>query len=160
MRGKPGINYEGEEALDSIVSILDKNRILTLSTFDRRGNQPCSCSAHYAFDDQLNLYIWTNPESLHGRNMRKNPKVAINIADSSQAWSTLVRGVQMFGTADRVKESELEKAGSLYLKRFPAASGFAGGNFNSKKSGLRMFKIKTKKIKLLDGSVAWAGTGY
>ena len=135
-----------------ITTILEKSILLTLSTIGAGHKQPCSCTTYYAFDKDFNLYLWTDPASLHGRNIEKNSLVAVNIFDSNQEWGGHLRGIQMQGKAQRVGTSELVKAGNLYIKRFSKsllrvknAKGFHAKIFKS-----RLYKIIPKKIKVFD----------
>ncbi len=137
---------------NSIKSILSNNNLLTLSTFDNKNKQPCSSTAYFVYDSKFNIYIWTSSKSLHGRNMSKNAKVAINIFDSKQEWGTLLQGLQIFGTAHIVNKVELIKAATLYVKRFPNVSEYIKklSDFSSSKFEDRLYKIKPYKIKVLD----------
>lgn len=77
-----------EKVLNSIKDILGKNKLLTLSTI--KNNQPHSNTAYYSFDKNFNLYIWSEKDTAHSRNILKNKKVAVNIFDSSQKCDSLL----------------------------------------------------------------------
>lgn len=141
---------EKEEIRKSIIKILEKNNLLTLSTINK--NKPHSCSAYYVFDKELNLYIWTEKKSKHSTNILKNPKVSINIADTSQKWGSNLQGIQMQGIAKETVESELIKAGTLYMKRFPGVLKHVkkAKDFISKEFESVILKFEISKIKLLD----------
>ncbi len=141
---------EKKKIIQSIVKILKENKILTLSTVEK--NQAYSCSAYYVFDKDLNLYIWTDKNSLHSKHMEKNAKVSINIADSSQKWGSLLKGLQIKARAEIVSGKELVKVGSLYIKRFPKVSKYVKKikDFVSGKLESNLYKFKITKIKVLD----------
>ncbi len=139
--------------LSSANSIIKENMLLTLATTNNR--HPCSCTAFYAFDKNFNIYIWTSPDTLHARNIENNEKVAVSIFSSAQKWGSLLRGVQIIGTAKKISEEELEKAGNLYLKRFPKAKKYAKKpkDFHNPKFEGRIYKIQPHEIKVLDEKV-------
>jgi len=136
--------------LSSAAKILKENMLLTLATTN--SNHPCSCTAFYAFDKNFNIYIWTSPDTLHGRNMENNEKVAVSIFSSAQKWGSMLRGVQIIGRAEKIGDNELEKAGNLYLKRFPKAKKYAKNpkDFHDPKFEGRFYKIQPHEIKVLD----------
>lgn len=141
-----------EKIIKSGLSILENNTLLTLSTFDKENNQPCSSTAYYVYDDEFNLYFWTDPYTLHSRNIKSNPNVAINIFDSTQKWGSLLKGVQLFGSARVVNAKELILGGGLYLKRFPGVTKYIKKvlDFHSKKYQSKMYKISISKVKVFD----------
>jgi len=147
----PSLSDEDKkDILESIFKILEENNLLTLSTFDNE--QPHSCSAYYVYDDELNLYIWTDKNSLHAKQMKKNSKIAINIADTSQKWGSMLKGLQMSGEAKTISGKELVKVSTLYIKRFPKVSthikkikDFIFGELESD-----LYKFEIKFLKILD----------
>lgn len=141
-----------DRIIESALAILNHNNLLTLSTFNKKNNQPCCSTAYYVFDDEFNLYFWTDPNALHSRNIKQNPKVAVNIFDSTQKWGSLLKGLQISGTSSIVSKKELLIAGALYLKRFPGVIKFVKHilDFHSTKFQSKIYKISINKIKLFD----------
>lgn len=141
-----------DKITQSIISILENNHLLTLSTVDKKNNQPCCSTSYYVFDNDLNLYFWTSSNTLHSKNIKQNPKVAVNIFNSTQKWGSLLKGIQMFGTAKIVNKKELLTGGALYLKRFPNVVTYIKKilDFHSPKLESKMYKITPIKIKLFD----------
>ncbi len=146
----PKHQSEKEKIVKSIYEILEENILLTLSTI--KNNEPYSCSAYYVFDKNFNLYIWTEKESTHSKNISKNPLVAVNIANTSQKFGSELKGLQMHGGAKIVSGPELIKAGTLYVARFPKVSKYVKKikDFVSKEFESEIYKIEIKEIKLLD----------
>ena len=144
-------------ALNSLKEILEKNKLLTLSTISN--NQPHSNTAYYAFDKSFNLYIWSEKDTVHSKNILKNKKVAVNIFDSSQKWGSLLRRIQAMGFARSVNAKELVKAGFLYLKRFPQSLKMVKDpkGFHHKIFESQLYKIKLNKIKVFDEKVFGKG---
>ncbi len=143
---------EKDQILKSVLTILKSNHLLSLGTFNKKEKQPCISSAYYAFDKNFNLYIWTDPKARHSLNIKVNPRVAINIVNTTQPWGGLLSGIQIIGTAKILSGGESFFAGALYLKRFAKASKFIKhlSDFNSKKYESKLYKITIKKIKVLD----------
>ncbi len=141
-----------EEVLDSVNFILNKNKLLTLSTVDKKNNSPCSSTAFFCFDENFNIYIWTSEDTTHGRNIEENNKVAVNIFDSSQKWGTGLQGLQIKGRASKTSGNELLVGGALYLKRFLDAKSLIKNiqDFNSKKLESKLYKISIDFIKIFD----------
>ena len=141
---------KNKKILDSIGKILNKNKLLTLST--SRGDQPYSSTAYYVFDNNFNLYIWSEGGTTHERNISKNNKVAVNIFNSSQKWGSLLQGIQATGIATKISNKELVRVGTLYVKRFPASLKIVKNvkGFHNKVFSSRLYKIKLDKIKVFD----------
>ncbi|MEK6898106.1 MAG: hypothetical protein AABX28_01980 [Nanoarchaeota archaeon] len=145
---KKDVNKIVKSALD----ILETNSLLSLSTFDEKNKQPSVCSVYYAFDNDFNLYIWTDPKSQHSKNTIKNYKIGADIYDSHQEWGELLKGLQIEGKIYSLSNKELLVGGSLYLKRYLKASNFIKNikDFNSTKFESKLYKIMIDKIKVLD----------
>lgn len=143
---------EKEKIVQSALSILEHNILLTLATFDIKNNQPCSSTAYYTCDSTFNLYFWTEKNTLHSRNIQHNPKVAVNIFDSHQAWGTTLKGLQLFGTARVVNTKELLIGGAHYIKRFPGVVRFVKKvkDFHLPEFESQLYKIEICKIKIVD----------
>mgnify|MGYP001610401673 CR=1 FL=1 len=134
--------------INSIINLLNKNKLLTLSTLNN--NQPYSNTAFYVFDNEFNLYIWTDISTLHCKNIKKNNKVAINIFDSTQKLGSYLQGIQCLGKARITKGNEMIKAGLMYIKRYPKVLTLIKNykEFSTKDS--KIYKIILDKIKLFD----------
>ena len=139
-----------KEVLGSANRILRENKLLTLATLGK--SAPYANTAFYTFDKNFNLYIWSENGSIHEKNVLKNRKVAVNIFDSSQKWGAKLQGLQATGTATKVNNKELLKAGLLYLKRFPKALLMVKSpkNFHNKMFETTLYKIKLDWIKVFD----------
>ena len=62
-----------DRIIESALAILNHNNLLTLSTFNKKNNQPCCSTAYYVFDDEFNLYIGTDHNSLHSKSLNQIP---------------------------------------------------------------------------------------
>ena len=65
-----------------IFKFIKANGIMSLATQSAKG--PWVNTVYYGTDKDMNLFIVTDPNSIHGRNFTKNGKVAFNIFDSRQ----------------------------------------------------------------------------
>ena len=105
-----------QEELNKVAREIIKNNIyLTLSTTD--GNTPWSAPLFYATDDKFIFYYISQMDSLHTKNLIKNPNVAFAIFDSHQKEGT-GNGVQGSGKAYLLPENEIEQALKWYHTTF------------------------------------------
>lgn len=86
---------------EDILKFIKSNGIMSLATQSSKG--PWVCTVYYGVDGDMNLYVVTDPNSIHGKNFSKNNKVAFNIFDSHQKITKDKRGVQGKGTVEMVK---------------------------------------------------------
>lgn len=111
---------------------------MTVGTY---GDFPWMATMYYAFDQDANLYFLSSPETLHCRQIAKNNKVGVAIADSQQKIGDKKKGLQMWGIAEQIRETnETKKAIQLW-------KDYLGVNKEIKGP---MYKITPKRIKLFD----------
>ncbi|PIX81414.1 MAG: hypothetical protein COZ34_03410 [Candidatus Pacebacteria bacterium CG_4_10_14_3_um_filter_34_15] len=133
----------------NVLDFLETKKLLVIATY---GDHPWIASVYYSFDKDLNLYFISAPSTIHGRQMEKNKKVAVAIVDSNQKPSDVKRGLQIYGTVEKVSGINKVRHALRLWKDFlniqrPDIS------FESMKKGLykgRMYTITPKKIKLFD----------
>lgn len=140
-----------EKAVESVFRILEKNKLLTLATVNKDGS-PHVCSNYFVFDDSFNLYIWTDFNSKHSKNIGEGSKVSVNIADTSQKWGSMLSGLQIDGFAKSLSMKESLVPAKKYMKRYPLVSGIVKNlaGFHSKKLESKIYKIEMVEIKILD----------
>lgn len=132
------------EALQSVEEIMSENELLSMSTTGDR--EPHINTAFFSYEN-LRLYIFTPPETVHGQNLEDNPSVAVDIHDSHQEWTDYKKGLQIFGKAELKNSQEiLDK----YRERFPGMNELAEeveelGQFDSE-----FYVITPGKIKIFD----------
>jgi len=83
----------------NVLDFLETKKLLVIATY---GDHPWIASVYYSFDKDLNLYFISAPSTIHGRQMEKNKKVAVAIVDSNQKPSDVKRGLQIYGTVEKV----------------------------------------------------------
>ena len=129
-----------------ILSFLKKNGIMTLATKSIKG--PWACTVYYGVDDAMNLYIVTDPDSTHGKNMIKNCKVAFTIFDSHQKVDGLKRGIQGSGTIKVLKTREgISEALALWHKQNPGIEGRITADIVETSSDTKVFEIAPSYLK-------------
>lgn len=105
---------------------------------------------HYVFDNDLNLYFLSGEKTLHCRQIIKNEKVAVAIVDSHQQYSDKLKGLQLWGVAKQVSETEKIK---YILKSLSRILNNKDDELSYEKAikGVvknKIYKITPKRIKL------------
>ena len=132
-----------------VLDFLATKKLMVLAT---NGEHPWIATVFYSFDKDLNLYFISTPTTIHGRQMKKNNKVAAAITDSHQKPSDVKIGLQIFGYVEEISGINKINYALRHWKDFlniqrPDIS------FENMKKGLykgRMYKLTPKKIKLFD----------
>lgn len=127
-----------------VIDFLSKNKLMAVATY---GNHPWIATVYYTFDSKLNIYFLSGPTTLHAKDIIKNPKVAVAIADSHQNISKPKKGLQLYGIAEQI--SGIEKV-KYALKLWETNLGVVNPPLTYKKATGKMFKIVPKRIKLFD----------
>ena len=124
---------------------------MTVATTSTRGS-PRAADVYFVSDENLNLYFYSDPGSRHGRNIPRDPRVAVTIRSESMDWRE-VKGVQIEGAAARVDDpGEREKAWRLMCDKFPFYE-----SFTDVVAHLEMYRITPQWIRWIDNS---QGFGY
>ncbi len=139
--------YPDELLQESITDILSQHTTLSLAT---TGDTSYINTAHYGFNEKLELFILTNPETQHGKNAAVNPSVAVAIWTEPEKWGTNLQGLQLFGSYSEVQPKDLPEAMAAFAERIPAFSD-TFKTPNDILAGInRLFRIKVESLKLLD----------
>lgn len=130
-----------------IFLFLKKNGILTLAVASE--NTPWLCTLYYGIDDQMNLYVVTDPNNNHGKIMTKNPKVAFNIFDSHQLVTNPKKGLQGKGLISIVKgQKAVSEALEFWHKANPGVENrIIVKNILDEESDTKLFKITPTHLK-------------
>lgn len=70
---------------------LKKHKYCVLATSDQ--DKPWAATVNYTLDDDLNIYIATNPTSLKFQNLLKNPTVCLVIDNQTREGTLQIQGV-------------------------------------------------------------------
>lgn len=130
-----------------LLQFLRSQRLLTLAVCEE--SKPWVNTAYYYIDDEFNLYIFTSPETIHGKIIKKNKNVACNIYNSSQKVTDKKVGAQIQGKISEIKGvNSIKWALKMWHSANPGLQSII--NYNNMKKRIvsgRVFKITPKKIK-------------
>lgn len=114
-------------------------------------NGPWVCTVYYGIDKDMNLYIVTDPNSIHGKNIAKNPKVAFNIFDSRQKIINNKVGLQGGGKCQKVTGVVNVLKGLVYWQKAnPGAEKLITLETIKKFTDTRIFKITPSYLKFFN----------
>src|SRR5207302_4188037 len=103
----------------SVLRVLAETKLCSIATF-ARANRAHINTSFFAYSPNLELYILSDPGSLHCRNLLDNPSMAMTVFNSNQRWEDPGRGIQLFGNGHRNRGRHADMADAIYGKRFPA----------------------------------------
>ncbi|HUD20230.1 MAG TPA: pyridoxamine 5'-phosphate oxidase family protein [Patescibacteria group bacterium] len=132
-----------------ILDFLGEYKFMVVATY---GKFPWIASVYYTFDNNLNLYFLSSPTTLHSKQIEKNNRVSVSIADSHQEINKLKRGMQISGIAKRIPEvAKIKHALSLWKSSLGVKDPELTYENMMKKIVIgRMYLIKPLRIKLFD----------
>ena len=142
--------YSKERVKESIQEIMEKTELRSLSTVDER--RPHIATAFFTFDEGFNLYIATDPETEHGQHLEENSSIAVSVYSTDQEQMDEKRGLQVFGTAEKLKPetNKGRDAHSIYLERFESWKEFAAEPEDLKDLDSDFYIIRPERIKVFD----------
>lgn len=110
-----------------------------------KGTESWINTGYFAYSQELELFITTNPSTVHGVNLQNNPSVSVAVFDSHQTPGPGKRGLQLMGTGERVTDRTEELKGlKLWHDRMLGAEGYS----EFEKEYLAKFKSKIHKLKI------------
>lgn len=131
-----------EELVKLAKDIIKNNIYLTLGTSD---GDPWVAPLFYCVNDTFNFYFISQLDSLHTKQMLKNPKVAFSIFDS-HAEEGKGTGIQAMGDIHMIDEEELETEINNYNTTFiDIKPDFLKGN-----TPYRLFKLTPSEVWVTD----------
>src|SRR2546427_294445 len=102
----------------SVFRILRDSALCSMSTV-APGTRAHINTAYFCYSPDLNFYFLSDPDSLHCKNLERNPSMAMMVMNSSQTWGGGDRGIQLFGACHRVRGPAAKEAERRYGSRFP-----------------------------------------
>jgi len=138
------------------LKIIRDNIYLSLATSD--GKACWIAPLYYVVDKEYNFYFVSGKSSLHAKQIKKNPYIAVSIFDSREVPEK-VNGVQMDGLASQVGIKELpkvikliysKKESELLKERF---EDYLDPRSYLKLSRFRIYKIRPLHFYILDPSI-------
>ena len=132
-----------------ILDFLKTQKLMSVAT---HGDHPWIASVYYSFDNKLNLFFLSSPETIHVNHIYNNPKVAVSIVDSHQTIENPKKGLQIFGLARQISDSRKIKHALRSWKTALKTNDpiFTYENMIKKVLKGRMFQITPKKIKFFN----------
>lgn len=143
-------NYSDEELSKSILSIFENNKLLALATSNSNRNH--ISTVFYSYDEFLQLYFISEPETEHIRLITTNLLVSAAIWTTPEIFGENLQGVQINGSCKKVEGLSLVSALKSYVTRFKPFGQLIKhpDDFNKSLTKSRLYKITPNKIKLLD----------
>ncbi|MGH2626267.1 MAG: pyridoxamine 5'-phosphate oxidase family protein [Anaerolineales bacterium] len=139
----------------SIRRTLRENSLCSLATVTPHGKAHIS-TAYFCWSPDLQLYFLSDILSVHCRNLRANPSMAMAIFRSDQQWGKSDRGLQLFGNCVKTRSLETMRAARLYGRRFPTYSRWLQATSGREKQlaeqlgTYRFYRFEPREIKILD----------
>jgi len=144
--------YSDAQLHESILDILEKNMLLAMATV--KNGESYINTAYYAYSDQLELVIFTEPSTQHSQNIVLQPSVAVAVWNTPPVWGEQLQGLQLFGACQRVEESAdaLAEAIRVFTERFPDFRQIIAtpADFARGKTERKLYKITVQSLKLID----------
>lgn len=101
-----------------VLRVLETNVLCSMATVTSDDHAHIN-TAYFSYSDQLDLYFWSHPGSLHCRNLLRNPSMAMTVFSSVQQWTSPGLGVQLFGACEQASGPFAKEAERSYRTRFP-----------------------------------------
>lgn len=132
-----------------IYDFLNVRRQMVLSTYD---GHPWIATLYYAIDNELNIYFLSNPDTIHCKQLEKNPQVAVSVADSPQNPESKKKGIQLFGYAKRISTlAHLKLAIALWRNALNVTNAeYEAEHIFSGKLKFQLYEVTPKKIKFFN----------
>ena len=126
--------------------LMNASPLCSLATVSPRGRAHIN-HMYFAWNDRLDVFWISDPDSIHSRNLARNRSAAVTIYASSQVWGKPDRGIQLFGTAGVVRGRE---GAAVYGRRFR--------DFDADSNDLPYYRFRPQSVKLFDERSLAPGT--
>src|SRR2546427_7373245 len=93
--------FPGKRIHRSVFRILRDSALCSMSTV-APGNRAHINSANFCYSPDLIFYFLSDPDSLHCKNVERNPSMAMMVMNASQTWGGTGRGIQLFAASHLV----------------------------------------------------------
>ena len=146
--------FDSDRLHASVARLLGANTLCSMATRSEAGAVHIN-TAFFCFDDELQLYFLSHPDSVHCRNLARVPQMAVAVCDSHQAWGDPHSGLQLLGTGGLATDEADGKARRLYAARFPLYREFLRRALeeqpeNSSFRRLRFYRFLPERVQILD----------
>lgn len=114
---KYGLADRTDALLNGVVSdLLNANTLMSVATI--KDGQAYINTAYFCFNESLDIFFLSHPDSQHCLNIGENESVAISVYDSHQEWDQHKKGLQLFATCAPAHGLTILEGGKLYMQRF------------------------------------------
>lgn len=128
-----------------IFKFLKRHGIMTLAAYSK---ELWVCTVYYGVDDQMNLYIVTNPSSKHGKYIANYPNVAFAIFDSHTKVTDQKEGLQGQGICTMIeKQEDVIRALKIWHQANPGIESRITPEAVKKWPDTKLYKIRPTQIK-------------
>jgi len=139
---------------ERLLRFLREHQVLTLAV-NEAGVSAYAAALFYVVDDDLQLYVVTDPATRHGQAMMANPSVAGTIQRDRQQWRE-IQGVQFRGLCQQLGGTARARAWEIYAARFRFLQQ-PNAILTRELAGTAMWGIEPTWIRLIDNQ---AGFGH
>jgi uncharacterized protein YhbP (UPF0306 family) len=131
-------------------ALLNAVPLCAISTISPRGNAHVS-TAYFAWNQRFELVWLSSLSARHSRNIAARPSTAIAVYEAEQRWGEPDRGIQLFGSSERVSQSGARDAEASYSERFRAYEPSGRGDYT-------FFRFRAVRLKVFDEALLGGGT--
>jgi uncharacterized protein YhbP (UPF0306 family) len=133
----------------SVEQILNENVLCSMATL-APARRPHINIAYFTFSSSLELFFLSDPQSVHCRNVVRQPWMSIAVYSTRQEWGKRDRGLQLTGTCRQTRGSVRELAQRNYSRRFPRYRQFVSDAAGSSFARYRLYRFVPSRLKVLD----------
>lgn len=118
---------------------MDASKLCSLATVSPGGRAHIN-HMYFAWNERYDVFWYSDPDSVHSRNLDARPTAAVTIYDSYQVNGLPDRGIQLFGRAGVATGRAAREAARAYTERFP----------NIDPGGYTPYRFRPQRVKLFD----------
>jgi hypothetical protein len=131
-----------------LLNFLRNHQVVTIAVVEPDGTAHAA-ALFYVVDDELNLYVLTEPASRHGRAMARTGRVAGTIQRDRQEWQE-IQGAQFRGHCRRLRGAAHERGWDLFAARFPFVRNTAVAGLAQALGKIALWRIEPAWMRLID----------
>ena len=139
------------QAREHMLAFIAAHNTLTLAT--EQDGRPWASSLFYA-NDGFTLYVVSDPETQHAKNLKGNPRVAVTIAEDHRDWRAIT-GLQLEGTCEEIGHPvDAARALAVYATKFSFIGDLlrAPKALGSAMAKARFHRINPHWVRLIDNT--------
>ena len=133
---------------ERLLNFLRNHQVVTVAVVEPDGTAHAA-ALFYAVDDELNLYVLTEPTSRHGRAMARTVCVARTIQRDRQEWWE-IQGAQFRGRCRRLRGAARERGWDIFAARFSFVGSPAIAGLAQALEKMALWRIEPAWMRLID----------